>query len=265
MASAWSSRYGDRNDFPVDVPPTPVTIVGVATMPAIGNPANLHTSMGLGAELATAIEPPYFQAAIRSPDVNLNGPTIDVVRLRPGVSTSAGLASLASVARAATALMARDPEGGGPPYVVVGPQRPAEIVAYEASGATPALLALALLVGATAALALALTASVRRRRRDLGLLKTLGLTRGQLAATVAAQSTVVALVGVLVGTPVGVALGRWLWTLFAGEIGAVPDATIPTLQLVVIALVALVLANVVAALPGRVAARTPAAVVLRAE
>jgi ABC-type antimicrobial peptide transport system permease subunit len=138
-------------------------------------------------------------------------------------------------------------------------------VAYEASGATPAVLALALAAGATAALALALTSSVRRRSRELGLLKTLGFTRRQLASTVAAQSTVVALVGVLVGTPIGVALGRWLWILFARQIGAVPDATIPSLQLAGIAIGTLVLANVIAAVPGRIAARTPAALVLRSE
>ena len=257
--------YGAPEDYPVYIQPTPVTIVGEATMPAIGNTGNLHTSMGLGAVLATGIEPAYFRAALHSPDVNLDGPQIDVVRLRPGVSAAAGFASLEAVARTATALMQRDPEGAGPPYLVVGPQRPAEIVAYEASGATPALLALALIAGATAALALALTASVRRRRRDLGLLKTLGFTRGQLAATIAAQSSVVAVVGVLVGAPIGVVLGRWLWVLFAREIGAVPDATVPVVQLAVVAVGALVLANLVAAVPGRVAARTPAALVLRAE
>jgi FtsX-like permease family len=258
--------YGWKRDYPVYVPPTTVTIVGVATLPAIGEPGNLHTSLGLGAVLAEGIEPPPFRAALHQPDVNLDGPAMDVVRLRASVGAAAGLASLEGVARSATSLMQHDPMGGGdPPYVVVGPQRPAEIVAYEASGATPAVLALALAIGATAALALALTSSVRRRRRDLGLLKTLGFTRRQLASTIAAQSTVVALVGVLVGVPVGVALGRWLWILFARQIGAVPDATVPTLQLVGIAAGALVLANVVAAVPGRVAARTPAALVLRSE
>ena len=187
------------------------------------------------------------------------------MRLRASVTPAAGVGSLESIARAATALMQRDPDAGGPPYLVVGPQRPAEIVAYEASGATPALLAVALAAGATAALALALTSSVRRRRRDLGLLKTLGFTRRQLASTIAAQSTVVALVGVFIGIPVGVAVGRWLWILFARQIGAVPDATVPILQLVGLALGTLILANLIAAVPGRLAARTPAALVLRSE
>jgi putative ABC transport system permease protein len=59
-------------------------------------------------------------------------------------------------------------------------------------GATPVLLAAGLAAGAVAALGLTLTASVRRRRRDLALLKALGFTRRQLAACVAWQPTVAA-------------------------------------------------------------------------
>jgi ABC-type lipoprotein release transport system permease subunit len=132
-------------------------------------------------------------------------------------------------------------------------------------GATPSLLAAGLAAGAIVALGLTLAASVRRRRRDLALLKTLGFTRRQLAATVAWQASVAVIIGVALGVPFGIALGRWLWILFAREIYAVPRPTVPVLSVVLVALGALVLANVVAALPGRSAARTPAALILRAE
>jgi hypothetical protein len=65
--------------------------------------------------------------------------------------------------------------------------------------------------------------------------------------------------------PGGIALGRWLWDLFARDIYAVPLPTVPLLEIVLVALGALVLANLVAAVPGQMAARTPTAVVLRAE
>ena len=65
--------------------------------------------------------------------------------------------------------------------------------------------------------------------------------------------------------PIGILLGRWLWALFAHYIDAVPEPTVPVLSIVIVALVAMVLANVVAALPGRNAARTPTAQVLRGE
>lgn len=44
-----------------------------------------------------------------------------------------------------------------------------------------------------------------------------------------------------------------------------PRANIPVVEVTVVALIALVLANLVAAIPGRIAARTPAGLLLRAE
>ena len=73
------------------------------------------------------------------------------------------------------------------------------------------------------------------------------------------------MVGIVVGVPAGIALGRWLWTLFAQEIGAVPAPTVPVSWVVVAGSAALVLANIVAAFPGRRAAWTPTAPVLRDE
>ena len=120
-------------------------------------------------------------------------------------------------------------------------------------------------IGATVALALTLATSVRRRRRDLGLLKALGFTRRQLAAAIAWQATFAAVIGAVVGVPIGIASGRELWTLFAASINAVPDPTVPVLSVVLVGLGALVFANVVAAFPGRSAARTQTAVVLHSE
>jgi hypothetical protein len=69
----------------------------------------------------------------------------------------------------------------------------------------------------------------------------------------------------VVGIPLGIVIGRELWTLFARSINAVPDPTVPVLSVLVVGVGTLVFANLVAALPGRSAARTPAALVLRAE
>ena len=67
------------------------------------------------------------------------------------------------------------------------------------------------------------------------------------------------------GIPIGVVAGRWLWTLFARDIYAVPEPTVPVVSVLIVALAALVLVNVVAALPGRSAARITTAQVLRGE
>jgi ABC-type lipoprotein release transport system permease subunit len=144
-------------------------------------------------------------------------------------------------------------------------QRPARIANYRTMSTTPALLAFGLAVGAVAALGLTLFASVRRRRRDLAVLKTLGFTQRQLAATVTWQATVAAVIGIALGVPLGIALGRWLWTLFARQIYAVPEPAVPVSTVILLSLGTLVLVNLVAAVPGRAAARTPTALALRAE
>jgi ABC-type lipoprotein release transport system permease subunit len=115
------------------------------------------------------------------------------------------------------------------------------------------------------ALGLTLAASVRRRRRDLATLKALGFTRRQLLSTICWQSSVTVGIGVVVGIPLGIALGRWLWTLFAREIYVVPDPTVPLLSVIIVAIGALLFANVVAIIPGRIAARTPTARVFQSE
>jgi ABC-type lipoprotein release transport system permease subunit len=86
-----------------------------------------------------------------------------------------------------------------------------------------------------------------------------------LTAAVAWQSTVVATIGIIIGVPLGIVVGRQLWTLFARNINAVPDPTVPVLSVIVVAVGALVFANLVAAIPGRIAAHTRTALVLRAE
>jgi hypothetical protein len=65
--------------------------------------------------------------------------------------------------------------------------------------------------------------------------------------------------------PLGIALGRWLWTLFVRQIYAVPEPTVPVGSVVLVSLCTLILVNLVAALPGHAAARTPAALALRTE
>ena len=221
--------------------------------------------MGTGALVPDGIGPASFKRATTDPDPNLNGPGLAVVQLRSGVPPAAGLASLQRIAETATRVIQADPQSGGGTFMVLSVQQPAEIVSYRSNGATPAILAAGLAVGAVAALGLTLAASVRRRRRDLALLKTLGFTQRQLAATVAWQASIAAMIGVVVGVPLGIVLGRWLWILFARDIYAVPTPTVPLLQIALVALGALVLANLAAALPGRTAARTPTASILRSE
>jgi ABC-type lipoprotein release transport system permease subunit len=175
------------------------------------------------------------------------------------------VASLRKIARYGLKLIDATPNGGGSNDFVQSVLYPAEIENYRTIGVIPDLLALALALSAVVALGLTLVASVHRRRRDLALLRTIGFTGRQLLSAVAWQATVAGVVGSIFGIPLGIVVGRWLWTLFANNIYAVPRATVPLLSVLIVAVSAMVLANVVAALPGRTAARTSSAQVLRGE
>ncbi len=87
---------------------------------------------------------------------------------------TAGKADLQRIADAANKTLNADPNAPGPTLTVLGIQHPAEIVNYRTIGATPVLLVSGLAVGAIIALGLTLASSVRRRKQDLALSKTLG-------------------------------------------------------------------------------------------
>jgi predicted lysophospholipase L1 biosynthesis ABC-type transport system permease subunit len=106
---------------------------------------------------------------------------------------------------------------------------------------------------------------VRRRRRDLAVLKTLGFTRRQVSGSVAWQATTIGVLALVVGIPLGLALGRVGWTLLAHELGVVAEPVWPVAAAVLAVPVTLALVNLLAFVPGRLAARTRPAVVLRSE
>src|SRR5262249_53320630 len=95
------------------------------------------------------------------------------------------------------------------------------------------LPSLAVLLATLAAIAVghALVTSVRRRRRDLAVLKPLGFDRRQVRASVAWQATTLALIGLIFGVPVGVLVGAAAWRVVADRIGISTTATIPLLGL----------------------------------
>jgi FtsX-like permease family len=151
------------------------------------------------------------------------------------------------------------------PNTVLFPLKPPDITNLERVGYLPGLLASLVALLALGTTAHALITSVRRRRRDLAILKTLGFTRGQVSQTVAWQATTFALIAALAGLPVGMAIGRWAWRLVADQLGVAAGPVVPTASVLAIAVGALLAANLAAAGPGWVAARIRPAIVLRSE
>jgi ABC-type lipoprotein release transport system permease subunit len=132
-------------------------------------------------------------------------------------------------------------------------------------GNVPIILAGIVAVMAAATLAHTLITSIRRRRLDLAILKTLGFVRGQISATVAWQATTLAIVALAIGIPLGIMAGRWGWNYFAERLGVVPSVALSVGAILLAVPVTIVVANLLAVVPGRIASRLKAAPVLRSE
>ncbi len=132
---------------------------------------------------------------------------------------------------------------------------PTSLVNFGEAVNFPLILGCVLALFGVATLLHLLVVSVVRRRREMGLLKALGFVNLQVGATVLWQATTVALVGIVVGVPLGIVVGRVVWNAFATNLGAVPVAAVPGLTIVVLALGVLVVANVLAVIPAVSSAR----------
>jgi FtsX-like permease family len=230
-------------------------ITGATVLPAFGVPSLASTDLGNGAVVDTSL---------------LSGITADtgctgkqtcynfvLLRLRPGANRD-GIG---------TTLLKRAAQGGCTPgqCTFTAAQRPGGIKNYAGIRDTPLVLGAVLTLLAVGTLAHVLLTTVRRRRRDLAVLKTLGLTRRQVQAVVAWNATALAATALLIGVPLGIVAGRWAWAIFAGAAGVAPAPAVNVPLILLIIPATVVLANLIAALPGRQAARLRPGGVLRTE
>jgi ABC-type antimicrobial peptide transport system permease subunit len=150
----------------------------------------------------------------------------------------------------------------------VGPAKvqdqPVEVARLRQTSWFPAALAALLSFLALVAVGHALVTGTRRRRGELALLKALGFERRQVRASIAWQATVLALTGLVVGIPLGVATGIAIWRAVADGLGIVNAATVP-LAIGALVPLAIIAVNVIAFFPARRAARAPTGVALRSE
>jgi putative ABC transport system permease protein len=114
------------------------------------------------------------------------------------------------------------------------------------------LLALALLI-AVLGIANTLALSVVERTREIGLLRAVGMSRGQVRVMVAGESVVTALFGAVVGSVTGLALGRVVVAALDDQ--GLGSFAVPVGEMLVWLGLAAVAGVVAAALPARKAAR----------
>jgi putative ABC transport system permease protein len=212
-------------------------VVGVSLQPTAGD---LSSRLSKGGAVTTAA---LLRLGVRMPTYQF------AVRYRPGADKQAAFTSLVH-------------DFGN---VVLLPYPGGEVGDLARVDRLPYVLAGLMVVLAIGALELTLVASVRRHRRDLAVLKSIGFSRHQVTATVAWQATLLAAGALLVGIPAGVVLGRWTWHLVAHGVGSVSPPIVPLAGVFAAAAGTLLIANVLAGAPGWAASRLPPAQVLRAE
>ena len=254
-------KVGDRVRIGIGPYTRTVVITGTVTLPSFGVGAADHPSLGHGAMVPEATLLVAMGQAAGHPGESESLPVLPsavVIDLAPGTT---GAQRAALVSRIVSATLDGTPGG----TYELQHARASAIVNTEQMGGQPLALAVGLAAAAVLSLALTVLSLVRRRRRELALLKALGMTRGQVRAVIAWQTTLTLLIAVAVGGALGIAGGRLAWRAFAGSLGIVPIVEVPVAALVV-GLAALVLAgNLLAALPATVAARTRPGAVLRNE
>jgi ABC-type lipoprotein release transport system permease subunit len=229
-------------------------VAGIAVFPLFSQATSAATDLGTGAAVTGAVlsrpDPPLCPAGQACYNFVL-------VRFRPGDSQRVATARLAAaVARA-----------GCPPglCLITGDQRPSDIRNVSGVRDAPLVLGLVLAFLAVASLAHVVVTGARQRRRDLAILRTLGLASRQVVATVLWQSAAIAVAATGVGVPAGIVAGRWSWYLLAVSLGVADDPAVPVPQTLALIPAALVIACVLAIAPATRAARIRPAAVLRAE
>ncbi|HTA04109.1 MAG TPA: ABC transporter permease [Streptosporangiaceae bacterium] len=255
-------HVGERIKLGYD--PVPVTVVGTATLPSFGVGGTDHPSLGRGAMMDEAT----LLTILRFP----LDPTVD--QYENAVADPAYPATVIfdlSSRHDAQALANRiirwansSPENAGSVYTLP-PQLGAPVRNASQMGSQPLTLAIGVAIAAILALALTILASVRERRRDLALLKALGLRSSQLRAVVSWQTTTILVIAAVVGVPLGIAIGNWAWSTFANSIGVVPLPFVPVTALLAGIAALLVAGNLLALWPAQLAARVAPAAAFRAE
>ena len=127
------------------------------------------------------------------------------VALRPGATVQAVAHRLDAAAAA----------NGGQAFQFGPPAPPTELQLIKDVAVLPLLLGAFLALLAVGAVGHALAIAVRRRRHELAVLRALGMTRRQARAVVATQASVLAVIGLVFGVPLGLALGRTVWRVVA--------------------------------------------------
>ena len=239
------------------------SVRGLVVLPPVGPFLADRTSLGTGALLSARFHQAILFAAEREAGME-PGQLVDTlggfvaIDLRDGVDPAEFLAAISDQ------LPTWD-VNGVPPFVYAEPVRPATVANVAAMQAVPAALAGLLALTMAIGLMLAVAVATRARSRELAVLRALGCVGRQLRSTVRWQALTVVGVGLVVGIPVGLALGRVAYRAFATDLGVVPDPLVPLPLVLALVVVTIGMGLLAAAAPGHRAGRITAGEALRHE
>jgi ABC-type antimicrobial peptide transport system permease subunit len=226
--------------------PLPLTVTGIGFVPS-----GPHNDYSDGAWLTPAGYDRLFKGAHFA--FKFHAAT---VALRPGADVQAVAQRLDAKARKIT---------GGQAFTFTTPDPLTMVQGVKDVAVLPLALSAFLAVLAIGAVGHALATAVRRRGHELAVLRALGLTRPQSRLIIVTQGTLLAVIGLAFGIPLGIALGRILWRAAADVTPLAYRPPVAILALLLIAPAVLLAANLLAAWPARRAARLRVAQILRTE
>ena len=142
---------------------------------------------------------------------------------------------------------------------------PSNVERLDQVGSIPWYLATFLGVLALAGVGHSLASAARRRRRDLAIVRTLGLTASAASRSFGWQAAVVAVVGTTAGVVLGVLGGRVVWGVVASELGVLDRPVVPTMAIAIVATTMIATAVAIALLPALRSRRARPVDLLRAE
>ena len=129
------------------------------------------------------------------------------------------------------------------PGTVLGPMRPLDVSNLERVRGVPYLLAALLGTLALVSVVVTLASAARRRRREVAVLRALGLARGQLHRLVAGEATFFVGLAAILGIPLGIVVGRLVWRAAADGLGSEVGPVVPLLAIGAAALAVLLVVN----------------------
>lgn len=145
------------------------------------------------------------------------------------------------------------------------PFLPASLYQFVRIRSLPGVLGLLVTVLALGTLAQTLMGVGQRRRREVAVLKTLGFTRRQIAGSALCQAAAFTALALVIGLPLGAALGRLAWGPITDRLGLPDGPVVPVGLLAALVPAALVVTLVSSILPAWGMARRDPARSLRAE